>query len=88
MNVMSIPSQFENSSQISKLYQANTQRGYLVGCDGGRSVIRKAAGIEFPGWDPSTSWLIAEVEMDEEPELGMREVVASAGRTEGQYGSY
>ena len=28
---------------------------YLVGCDGGRSVIRKAAGIEFPGWDPSTS---------------------------------
>ncbi len=23
---------------------------YLVGCDGGRSVIRKAAGIEFPGW--------------------------------------
>ena len=28
---------------------------YLVGCDGGRSLIRKAAGIEFPGWDPSTS---------------------------------
>src|SRR5262249_39744826 len=24
---------------------------YLVGCDGGRSVIRKAAGIDFPGWD-------------------------------------
>jgi 3-(3-hydroxy-phenyl)propionate hydroxylase len=45
---------------------------YLVGCDGGRSVTRKAAGIEFPGSDPSTSWLIAEVEMDEEPELGMR----------------
>ena len=45
---------------------------YLVGCDGGRSVIRKAAGIEFPGWDPTTSWLIAEVEMDEEPEFGLR----------------
>ena len=45
---------------------------YLVGCDGGRSVIRKAAGIEFPGWDPSTSWIIAEVEMHEEPELGLR----------------
>src|SRR5262245_8462380 len=44
---------------------------YLVGCDGGRSVIRKAAGIEFPGWDPSRSWLIAEVEMDE-PEVGTR----------------
>ena len=45
---------------------------YLVGCDGGRSVIRKAAGIEFPGWDPTTSWIIAEVEMEEEPEIGLR----------------
>jgi 2-polyprenyl-6-methoxyphenol hydroxylase-like FAD-dependent oxidoreductase len=40
-----------------------------VGCDGGRSLIRKAAGIEFPGWDPTTSSLIAEVEMAEKPEL-------------------
>ncbi len=45
---------------------------YLVGCDGGRSVIRKAAGIEFPGWDATRSNLIAEVEMTEEPELGVR----------------
>jgi len=45
---------------------------YLVGCDGGRSVVRKAAGIEFPGWDPTVSSLIAEVEMAEEPELGIR----------------
>ncbi len=45
---------------------------YLVGCDGGRSLIRKAAGIEFAGWDPSTSSMIAEVEMREEPELGIR----------------
>jgi len=45
---------------------------YLVGCDGGRSVVRKAAGIEFPGWDATQSNLIAEVEMAEEPELGIR----------------
>lgn len=45
---------------------------YLVGCDGGRSVIRKAAGIDFPGWDPTKSNLIAEAEMSEEPELGIR----------------
>jgi len=45
---------------------------YLVGCDGGRSVIRKAAGIEFSGWDPTRSNLIAEVEMTEEPPLGTR----------------
>jgi 2-polyprenyl-6-methoxyphenol hydroxylase-like FAD-dependent oxidoreductase len=45
---------------------------YLVGCDGGRSLIRKKAGIDFPGWDPSVSYLIAEVEMTSEPELGIR----------------
>ncbi|NMR31755.1 hypothetical protein HGO92_18975 [Arthrobacter sp. SF27] len=45
---------------------------YLVGCDGGRSMVRKVAGIDFPGWDPTTSNLIAEVEMAEEPELGVR----------------
>src|ERR1700730_16365345 len=45
---------------------------YLVGCDGGRSLIRKAAGIEFPGWDPTISSLIAEVAMAEQPELGIR----------------
>src|ERR687884_2576 len=45
---------------------------YLVGCDGGRSVVRKAAGIEFPGWDPTMSWLIAEVHTTEEPAWGLR----------------
>ena len=45
---------------------------YLVGCDGGRSVVRKAAGIEFPGWDPTTSALLAQVEMTEELDLGIR----------------
>jgi 2-polyprenyl-6-methoxyphenol hydroxylase-like FAD-dependent oxidoreductase len=36
------------------------------------SIIRKAAGIEFPGWDATKSNLIAEVEMTEEPDLGTR----------------
>ena len=45
---------------------------YLVGCDGGRSVIRRAAGVEFPGWDPTRSNLIAEVEVTEEPPRGIR----------------
>lgn len=45
---------------------------YLVGCDGGRSLIRKKARIDFPGWNPSTSYLIAEIETAEEPEWGVR----------------
>lgn len=51
---------------------SSLRTGYLVGCDGGRSLIRKAAGIDFPGWDPTISNLIAEVELAEEPEWGMR----------------
>jgi 2-polyprenyl-6-methoxyphenol hydroxylase-like FAD-dependent oxidoreductase len=46
---------------------------YLVGCDGGRSLVRKVAGIDFPGWDPTTSSLIAEADMAQEPELGIRQ---------------
>jgi 2-polyprenyl-6-methoxyphenol hydroxylase-like FAD-dependent oxidoreductase len=49
-----------------------TRARYLVGCDGGRSLIRKSAGIDFPGSDPTTSNLIAEVEITEEPEWGIR----------------
>jgi 3-(3-hydroxy-phenyl)propionate hydroxylase len=45
---------------------------YLVGCDGGRSLVRKRAGIDFPGWEPSVSYLIAEAAMTDEPALGMR----------------
>ena len=45
---------------------------YLVGCDGGRSLVRKAAGIDFPGWDATRSNLIAEVEVTDEPPLGLR----------------
>ncbi|HVY80305.1 MAG TPA: FAD-dependent monooxygenase [Steroidobacteraceae bacterium] len=45
---------------------------YLIGCDGGRSVVRKAAGIEFPGCDATMSWLIAEAAVTAEPELGFR----------------
>jgi 2-polyprenyl-6-methoxyphenol hydroxylase-like FAD-dependent oxidoreductase len=58
---------------------------YLVGCDGGRSLIRRAAGIAFPGSDPTTSNLIAEVEMAEQPELGIHRSaigVHSFGRKE------
>ena len=58
---------------------------YLVGCDGGRSLVRKRAGIEFPGWDASISYLIAEVEMTEEPASGVRRAekgVNAMGRME------
>lgn len=45
---------------------------YLVGCDGGRSLVRKQAGIDFLGWEPDISYLIFEADMAEEPALGIR----------------
>lgn len=44
---------------------------YLVGCDGGRSLIRKLSGIGFPGWDASISCLLTEAELSGEPPWGL-----------------
>jgi 3-(3-hydroxy-phenyl)propionate hydroxylase len=61
------------------------QAQYLVGCDGGRSTVRKTAGIDFPGWDATTSNLLAEVEMTELPPYGVHrssDGVYAFGRSE------
>lgn len=59
---------------------------YLVGCDGGRSLVRKESGIAFPGSEPTTSNLIAEAELSEPPpEWGIRRDaigIHSLGRVE------
>jgi 2-polyprenyl-6-methoxyphenol hydroxylase-like FAD-dependent oxidoreductase len=64
--------QDDTGVDVELSYGPSLRAEYLVGCDGGRSLIRKAAGIDFPGWDPTTSNLIAEVEMTEEPDRGLR----------------
>ena len=64
--------QDETGVDVQLSHGQSLRARYLVGCDGGRSVVRKAAGIEFPGWDPTMSALVAQVEMAEEPELGIR----------------
>ncbi len=45
---------------------------YLVGADGGRSVVRRAAGIELAGAQATRSHLIAEVQVTEAPPAGIR----------------
>ncbi len=59
---------------------------HLVGCDGGRSAVRKAAGIEFAGFDPSISFMIAEVQMAEEPKVGLRREGGGIGPVNPQEG--
>jgi 3-(3-hydroxy-phenyl)propionate hydroxylase len=64
--------QDDTGVEVALSDDTSLRAAYLVGCDGGRSRVRKVAGIDFPGSEPSTSWLIAEVEMEDEPEIGMR----------------
>ena len=70
-----------------ELGDGSTLRGaYLVGCDGGRSTVRKAAGIEFAGFDPSISFMIAEVAMAEKPQVGLRREGGGIGPIDPQQG--
>ncbi|WP_424630417.1 FAD-dependent monooxygenase [Bradyrhizobium sp. SYSU BS000235] len=68
----------ESAVDIAMSQGANLRASWLVGCDGGRSQVRKSAGIAFPGTEASTSWLIAEVKMTQPPQLGFHET--SSGR--------
>jgi 2-polyprenyl-6-methoxyphenol hydroxylase-like FAD-dependent oxidoreductase len=65
--------QDETGVDVTVSDETSIRAEYLVGCDGGQSRVRKVAGIEFPGWDATASWLIADVEMAEEPQWGFRE---------------
>ena len=71
---------------VVRLSDGTTLRSqYLVGCDGGRSFVRKNAGIEFLGWESTTSAILAEVEMIESPPFGIHHTALgmySFGRVE------
>lgn len=64
--------QDENGVEVTLSDGYSLHAEYLVGCDGGSSLVRKRAGVAFPGHDPTTSWLIAEIETADEPEWGIR----------------
>ncbi|EHR04701.1 FAD-dependent monooxygenase [Bradyrhizobium sp. WSM471] len=64
--------QDETGIDVTLSGRETLRANYLVGCDGGRSLVRKAAGIEFAGSEPTLSNLMAEVDMRDEPEWGLR----------------
>jgi 3-(3-hydroxy-phenyl)propionate hydroxylase len=43
------------------------EAGYLVGCDGGRSAVRRLAGIDFPGTPASMTSILGDVELTDPP---------------------
>ncbi|MEY9928476.1 3-(3-hydroxy-phenyl)propionate hydroxylase [Catenulispora sp. GP43] len=64
-------SQDESGVTVSLSDGSTLRTRYLVGCDGGGSLVRKSAGIAFPGWEASFTSLIGEAEFAEEPPYGV-----------------
>ncbi|MYX12634.1 rifampin monooxygenase [Streptomyces sp. SID8374] len=59
---------------------------YLVGCDGGRSVVRKAIGVAFPGEPATVETLLGDMEIAEDPEV-VAAVVAEVRKTQLRFGT-
>ncbi|MGH3710516.1 MAG: FAD-dependent monooxygenase, partial [Pseudonocardiaceae bacterium] len=58
---------------------------YLVGCDGGRSTVRKLLGVGFPGEPARREWLLGEMEVAVPPET-VAAVMAEVRKTEKRFG--
>jgi 2-polyprenyl-6-methoxyphenol hydroxylase-like FAD-dependent oxidoreductase len=59
---------------------------YLVGCDGGRSAVRKLLGVDFPGEPAQTEWIMGSVEIDA-PAESLAAVVAEVRATDARFGA-
>jgi 2-polyprenyl-6-methoxyphenol hydroxylase-like FAD-dependent oxidoreductase len=59
---------------------------YLVGCDGGRSTVRKLLGVGFPGEPSRVETLLGEVELTASPET-LNAVIAEVRKTQKRFGA-
>jgi len=59
---------------------------YLVGCDGGRSTVRKLLGVDFPGEPSRVDTLLGEVELTA-PQETLDAVVAEVRKTQLRFGA-
>lgn len=59
---------------------------YLVGCDGGRSTVRKLAGVAFPGEPSRVETLLGEMEVDVPPET-LVAVMTEVRKTQLRFGA-
>jgi 2-polyprenyl-6-methoxyphenol hydroxylase-like FAD-dependent oxidoreductase len=65
-------SQDEAGVDVALADGSSRRARYLVGCDGGRSRIRKGAGIGFPGAEATKSTIVAEAQMEDKSGFGLR----------------
>ncbi|WP_328792404.1 rifampin monooxygenase [Streptomyces sp. NBC_00273] len=59
---------------------------HLVGCDGGRSTVRKLLGVGFPGEPSRVETLLGEMELTAEPET-LAAVMAEVRKTQLRFGA-
>jgi len=64
-------SQDETGVEVAIGGGASLRARYLVGCDGGRSAVRRGAGIDFPGAEATRSTLVAEAQMEDKSGFGL-----------------
>ena len=63
----------QNDHEVEVLAEGPTgsvriRADYLVGCDGGHSVVRKICKVPFPGDEPSSYWVVGDVRLDSPPD--------------------
>jgi 2-polyprenyl-6-methoxyphenol hydroxylase-like FAD-dependent oxidoreductase len=79
-------SQDEDGVSVELADGTQLRSRYLVGCDGGRSTVRKLLGVAFPGEPTRVDTLLAEVELAEAPET-VNAVVAEVRKTQKRFGA-
>lgn len=78
-------SQDENGVTVELADGTRLRSRYLVGCDGGRSVVRKQLGVDFPGEPAKVETLLGEMEVTEDPAT-IAAVVAEVRKTQLRFG--
>lgn len=79
-------SQDEDGVTVELADGSRLQARYLVGCDGGRSLVRKLLGVGFPGEPARNETMLGEVELTDDPAT-VAAVTADIRRTQVRFGT-
>lgn len=78
-------SQTEDGVTVGLADGSHLQARYVVGCDGGRSTVRKLLGVGFPGEPATVETLLGEMEATEDPAT-IAAVVEEVRKTQLRFG--
>ncbi|BDT91327.1 rifampin monooxygenase [Nocardia sputorum] len=79
-------SQDEDGVTVELADGAHLRSRYLVGCDGGRSTVRRLLGVDFPGEPSKVETLLGVMEMTEDPAVAAA-IVAEINKTQKRFGA-